>query len=198
MFVPVFAVSKWIWLLGHAVHHSSVNKSKVRTKTLYRLYMVYLQQSKWRIRYLNLAIGDLNYCFVYCLSNVLPWSRQFHKFECRKEIEIAKFEQLYRRKNWYTVSPKNSDPNHIITYYKRWVTTSWTHSTLFFNQLHAELILSIRPNSCNRHGRNRAAPPRISHPHILDGQQIFSGTYKITQPAYFVRPTQLLPHPGHE
>ena len=29
-----------------------------------------------------------------------------------------------------TVCPKSSDPFHIISYYIKWVTTSWTHSTL--------------------------------------------------------------------
>ena len=28
----------------------------------------------------------------------------------------------------YTICPGNSDPFYIVSYYIRWVTTSWTHS----------------------------------------------------------------------
>ena len=31
----------------------------------------------------------------------------------------------------YTVRPKSSDPFYIVSYYIKWVTTSWTHSTLY-------------------------------------------------------------------
>ena len=29
-----------------------------------------------------------------------------------------------------TVCPKSSDPFHIVSYYIKWVTTSWTHSII--------------------------------------------------------------------
>ena len=32
----------------------------------------------------------------------------------------------------YTVFPGSSDPFCIVTYYIKWVTTSWTHSTVLF------------------------------------------------------------------
>ena len=28
----------------------------------------------------------------------------------------------------YTVSPRSSDPFYVVSYYIKWVTTSWTHS----------------------------------------------------------------------
>ena len=28
-----------------------------------------------------------------------------------------------------TVCPRSSDPFYIVSYYKKWVTTSWTHSS---------------------------------------------------------------------
>ena len=30
---------------------------------------------------------------------------------------------------YYTVCPKSSDPFYIVSYYIKWVTTSWTYST---------------------------------------------------------------------
>ena len=30
---------------------------------------------------------------------------------------------------WYTVCPRSSDLFYILTYYLKWVPTSWTHST---------------------------------------------------------------------
>ena len=30
----------------------------------------------------------------------------------------------------YTVCPGSSDPFHIVKYYLKWVTTSWTHSSI--------------------------------------------------------------------
>ena len=30
--------------------------------------------------------------------------------------------------NLYTVCPRGSDPFHIVNYYIKWVTTSWTYS----------------------------------------------------------------------
>ena len=30
-----------------------------------------------------------------------------------------------------TVCPGSSDPFHIVTYYMKWVTTSWTHSMVY-------------------------------------------------------------------
>ena len=30
----------------------------------------------------------------------------------------------------YTICPKSSDPFYIVTYYIKWVTTSWTHSKI--------------------------------------------------------------------
>ena len=32
----------------------------------------------------------------------------------------------------YTICPGISDSFYIVSYYIRWVTTSWPHSTLFF------------------------------------------------------------------
>ena len=29
----------------------------------------------------------------------------------------------------HTICPRSSDPFYIVTYYMKWVTTSWTHST---------------------------------------------------------------------
>ena len=34
---------------------------------------------------------------------------------------------VIRRKE-VTVCPRSSDPFYIVTYYKKWVTNSWTHS----------------------------------------------------------------------
>ena len=31
--------------------------------------------------------------------------------------------------NKYTVCPRSSDPLYVVTYYIKWVTTSWTDST---------------------------------------------------------------------
>ena len=41
-----------------------------------------------------------------------------------------------------TVCPGSSDPFYIVTYYIKWVTTSWTHSTNFTNLL--------KNNCCNK------------------------------------------------
>ena len=30
--------------------------------------------------------------------------------------------------NMYTVCPRSSDPYYIVSYYTKWVTTSWTYS----------------------------------------------------------------------
>ena len=32
----------------------------------------------------------------------------------------------------YTVCPRSSGPFYVVTYYIKWVTTSWTHSTLLY------------------------------------------------------------------
>ena len=37
-------------------------------------------------------------------------------------------ERIYREKKVFTVYPRSSDPFCVITYYIKWVTTSWTHS----------------------------------------------------------------------
>ena len=34
------------------------------------------------------------------------------------------------RKLSFTVRPERSDPFYIVSYYKKWVTTTWTHSTI--------------------------------------------------------------------
>ena len=35
---------------------------------------------------------------------------------------------------WCTICPRSSDPFYIVTYYLKWVTSSWTYSTLCFGQ----------------------------------------------------------------
>ena len=35
-----------------------------------------------------------------------------------------------------TVFPRSSDPFYMVSYYKKWVTTSWTHSTIYSVTLH--------------------------------------------------------------
>ena len=36
----------------------------------------------------------------------------------------------------YTVCPRSKDPFYVVTYYIKWITTSWTHSTkAFFDDL---------------------------------------------------------------
>ena len=35
----------------------------------------------------------------------------------------------------YTVCPRSSDPLYIVSYYIKWVTTSWTHSINFFRTI---------------------------------------------------------------
>ena len=36
-------------------------------------------------------------------------------------------------KKYYTVCPRSSDPFYIVSYYIKWVTTSWTHSCIFIH-----------------------------------------------------------------
>ena len=41
----------------------------------------------------------------------------------------------------YTIFPGSSDPFYIVSYYIKWVTTSWTHSTSA-SVLHIESLVS--------------------------------------------------------
>ena len=50
------------------------------------------------------------------------------------QVVITEDQKLARTKNFRfnlcTVCPGSSDPFYIVTYYIKWVTTSWPHSTL--------------------------------------------------------------------
>ena len=46
--------------------------------------------------------------------------------ECRKNI-YKKYSKLFREIH-ITVCPESSDPFYVVTYYIKWVTTSWTKS----------------------------------------------------------------------
>ena len=35
----------------------------------------------------------------------------------------------------YTVCPRSSDPFYIVTYYIKWVTTSWTDSNIIIHNI---------------------------------------------------------------
>ena len=37
---------------------------------------------------------------------------------------------LYQMVLQYSICPGSSDPIYVITYYVKWVTSSWTHSSL--------------------------------------------------------------------
>ena len=57
---------------------------------------------------------------------------------------------------WHTVCPRSSDPFYIVTYYVKWVTTSWTYSNrssflshfffLFGSYFSFSLAKSLFPN----------------------------------------------------
>ena len=42
------------------------------------------------------------------------------------------FEQYILLCRYYTMCPRSSDPFYIVSYYIKWVITSWTHSIYFF------------------------------------------------------------------
>ena len=46
-----------------------------------------------------------------------------------KTIKPLKYERHYHICNKNTVCPRSNDPFCIVTYYIKWVTTSWTYST---------------------------------------------------------------------
>ena len=67
----------------------------------------------------------------------------------------------------YTVCPGSSDPLYIVTYYIKWVTTSWTHSILtYFECLFVHLVPARwkKMNVCAIHYYNKSSPP---HPFLF-------------------------------
>ena len=49
------------------------------------------------------------------------------------------FECLSTLLSLYTICPRSSDPFYVVSYYIKWVTTSWTHSTY-----HIEIMRLLR------------------------------------------------------
>ena len=43
-----------------------------------------------------------------------------------------------------TVCPRSSDPFYIVTYYIKWVTTSWTHSIIFCYTNNVKKMFSLK------------------------------------------------------
>ena len=51
-----------------------------------------------------------------------------------------------------TVCQRNSDPFYIVTYYKKWVTTYWTHSTIHYSS-----------KAMEKERSKIAPPPSLNH-----------------------------------
>jgi len=63
--------------------------------------------------------------------------------DCSRSKQMPKTDQITRDYSTYTyapsselpsnlstICPRSSDPFYIVSYYIKWVTTSWTHSTM--------------------------------------------------------------------
>ena len=56
---------------------------------------------------------------IFCVFNIFE-SMILSEFEEEKNVQQIK--------NYDTVCPRSSDPIYIVSYYIKWVTTSWTYS----------------------------------------------------------------------
>ena len=69
------------------------------------------------------SVGS-NTCSIY---NIYPWRR------CRDTAKLSnsgRHTVRWKLQQTFTVCPGSSDPFYIVTYYMKWVTTSWTHSII--------------------------------------------------------------------
>ena len=51
----------------------------------------------------------------------------------RMRIRPKFFLYFFQYESQYTVCPGSSDPFYVVTYYIKWVTTSWTYSNWYFS-----------------------------------------------------------------
>ena len=60
------------------------------------------------------------------MTNIIENFEHESRVTSRKEL---KKKQKKKAQESFTVCPESSDPFYIVSYYIKWVTTSWTHST---------------------------------------------------------------------